>query len=98
MDIHSVIASRVRELRRQQNLSLELLARRNDVSRSTISLIECGESSPTAALLAKLAAALGATLAGLFDETGRLTSQPLPVARAADQPVWTDPRFWLCSP
>jgi transcriptional regulator with XRE-family HTH domain len=56
-----------------------------------ISLVERGESSPTAVVLEKLAAGLDVTLASLFDtpEEGAATSGP--VARRADQPEWRDP-------
>lgn len=90
MDINAIIARRVRALRDAQGLSLDALARRCGVSRSNISLIERGESSPTATVLDKLAAGLGVTLASLF-ENAAAPSAPSPVARAAEQPVWTDP-------
>src|SRR5258706_2454666 len=61
------IAERVRELRAAHGLSLDTLASKSGVSRSMISLIERGESSPTAVVLEKLAAGLGVTLASLFD-------------------------------
>ncbi len=86
------IAERVRELRVAQNLSLHALAGKSGVSRSMISLIERGESSPTAVVLEKLAAGLGVTLASLF-ETAAIGSSapPGPIARRADQPQWQDP-------
>jgi transcriptional regulator with XRE-family HTH domain len=86
------IAERVRELRSAQAQSLDGLASRSGVSRSMISLIERGESSPTAVVLEKLAAGLGVPLASLFDGPGavRPTSGG-PVARRVDQPVWRDP-------
>jgi transcriptional regulator with XRE-family HTH domain len=82
------IAQRVRDLRAACGLSLDALATHCGISRSMISLIERGESSPTAVLLEKLASGLGVPLASLFD-----TPQPTanPVARAADQPSWRDP-------
>lgn len=91
MDIHLLIARRVRELRDARSLSLDALAARSGVGRSTISLIERGESSPTAAVLDKLASALGVALAALFEDKGAPDQAPSPVARVADQPVWTDP-------
>jgi transcriptional regulator with XRE-family HTH domain len=91
MDINARIASRVRELRNSLGLSLEALAKSSGVSRSNISLIERGESSPTAALLDKLAGGLGVTLASLFEESAPAAAVPSPMARAAEQPVWTDP-------
>jgi transcriptional regulator with XRE-family HTH domain len=89
MDINRRIADRVRAARDAQGLSLAALAERSGVSRSNISLIERGESSATATVLDKLSAALGITVASLFE--GPPGDAPSPVARAADQPVWTDP-------
>jgi transcriptional regulator with XRE-family HTH domain len=89
MDINQLIAHRLRELRDTQGLSLALLAERSGVSRSNISLIERGESSATATVLDKLSAALGVTVASLFEKPAE--DAPSPVSRAADQPVWTDP-------
>ena len=86
------IADRVRELRAARDLSLDELATKSGVSRSMISLIERGESSPTAAVLEKLAAGLSVTLASLFDApaaAGSVSSGP--IARRSDQPEWQDP-------
>jgi transcriptional regulator with XRE-family HTH domain len=91
MDINDRIASRVRELRDAQGFSLDTLAERSGVSRSTISLIERGQSSPTATVLDKLATALAVTLASLFEDSAAPAAEPSPMARAAAQPVWTDP-------
>ena len=91
MDIHQRIAQRLRELREAHGLSLEALAERSQVSRSAISLIERGQSSPTAAVLDRLSSALGVTLASLFEDSAAPAAEPSPVARAADQPEWTDP-------
>lgn len=86
------IAARVRELRAKHGVSLDELARRSGVSRSMISVIERGESSPTAVVLDKLAAGLGVPLASMFDaEPSVKKSKPSPVARYADQPQWNDP-------
>ncbi|MBV8658070.1 MAG: helix-turn-helix transcriptional regulator [Burkholderiales bacterium] len=91
MDINHHIATRIRALRDAQGLSLEALAERSKVSRSNISLIERGESSPTATVLDKLATALGVSLASLFEGGNEPDEPPSPVSRPADQPVWTDP-------
>jgi transcriptional regulator with XRE-family HTH domain len=88
-DINARIAARVRELRAQRALSLETLAGRCDVSRSMISLIERGESSPTAVVLEKIATGLGVTLSSLFDDA---TAPPVPVSRARDRVRWKDPQ------
>jgi transcriptional regulator with XRE-family HTH domain len=91
MEINALIARRVRELRDAQGWSLDALAERSKVSRSTISLIERGQSSPTATVLDKLATALNVPLASLFDQSDAALDEPSPVSRFAEQPVWTDP-------
>ena len=91
-DVNQRIAARVRALRAAQGLSLDVLEARSGVSRSMISLIERGKSSPTAAVLEKLAGGLGVTLASLFDAPAAASAAASgPVARRADQPVWKDP-------
>ena len=83
------LAARLRGLRVERDLTLDGLAERAGVSRSMISLIERGESSPTASVLHRLATGLGTTLASLFAEEER--SEASPLARRADQPAWRDP-------
>ena len=86
------IARRVRELRVARGLTLDALAAKSDVSRSMISLIERGESSPTAVVLEKLAGGLGVMLATLFDAPATAARpRTSPVARRRDQPQWRDP-------
>lgn len=89
-DLNQRIAERVRALRAAKSLSLDALAAKSGVSRSMISLIERGESSPTAVVLERLATGLGVMLASLFDaQAPRAAADP--VARRADQPQWQDP-------
>jgi transcriptional regulator with XRE-family HTH domain len=90
-DVNERIAERVRELRAERAMSLDALAGRSGVSRSMISLVERGETSPTAVVLEKLAAGLGVTLASLFDAPAVEPPGDGPVARRADQPEWQDP-------
>jgi transcriptional regulator with XRE-family HTH domain len=87
------IAARVRALRSSLRLSLDELAARSGVSRSMISLVERGESSPTAVVLEKLATGLGVMLADLFDAQphGGAVASGDRVARRKDQPEWQDP-------
>ncbi|MDI7276051.1 MAG: helix-turn-helix domain-containing protein [Anaerolineae bacterium] len=62
------VGRRIRELRKQQGLSLRALAEMSSVSVNTISLIERGQSSPTVATLHQLAAALGIRIVDFFGE------------------------------
>jgi transcriptional regulator with XRE-family HTH domain len=91
-DVNQRIAAHVRDLRARQSLSLDALANKSGVSRSMISVIERGESSPTAVVLDKLAVALGVTLPSLFDGPKTAAELPKgPVSRREDQPRWQDP-------
>jgi len=87
------LAARLRALRTERHLSLEALARQSGVSRSMISVIERGESSPTAVVLERLSVGLGVTMADLFDTpTSPEQQAPSPLARRRDQPEWRDPQ------
>jgi len=93
MDINTRIAQRLRELRDARGYSLEALAERSGVSRSAISLIERGQSSPTAVVLDKLAIGLSVALASFFDdsEDRNAGSPSSPMIRRSEQPVWQAP-------
>src|SRR2546429_7811475 len=91
-DLNQRIAERVRELRAAHGLSLDALATKSGVSRSMISLIERGETSPTAVVLEKLAAGLGVMLASLFDSPAApAPAPPRPGARRGDPPQGQNP-------
>jgi len=87
-DINRRIAHRVAALRAERALSLDALATRSGVSRSTISLIERGETSATAVVLEKIAGGLGVALATLFEVE---RAAPGPLMRRAEQTAWRDP-------
>jgi transcriptional regulator with XRE-family HTH domain len=86
--VNERIARQVRHLRSERGLSLDALSTECGVSRSMLSLIERGETSPTAVVLDKLAAGLGVPLASLFDDPA-CTAEP--VSRHGDQITWQDP-------
>ena len=88
-DVQERLAARLRGLRAARELTLDALAERSGVSRSMISLVERGESSPTAAVLDRLAAGLGVTLAALFAD--EVSEDGSPVSRRKDQREWRDP-------
>jgi transcriptional regulator with XRE-family HTH domain len=88
-DVNSRIAGRVRGLRTELGMTLDALAAKSDVSRSMISLVERGESSPTAIVLEKIATGLGVPLASLFDD---LSAPAEPVSRRRDRTPWRDPQ------
>ena len=87
-DINDVIARRVRILRAERALSLEVLSEQCGVSRAMLSLIERGECSPTAILLERVAGGLGVSLSTLFVDTAAPSS---PLSHARDRRSWKDP-------
>jgi transcriptional regulator with XRE-family HTH domain len=82
------LAGRIRLEREARGWSLGDLAERSGVSKAMISKVERGEASPTAALLGRLSGAFGLTLSMLL---ARAEGGGSRLARAADQPLWTDP-------
>ncbi|TIS53063.1 XRE family transcriptional regulator [Mesorhizobium sp.] len=87
-DISSTIGRRIRSERALRDWSLAELADRSDVSKAMLSTIERGKTSPTAALLVRIAAAFGMTLSTLI---ARAELQGGSLLRESDQPQWRDP-------
>lgn len=83
-DILSKLPARLKEARRAKGLSLEAVANLSGVSRSMVSQIERGESSPTIATLWNLTRALQVDFAGLLE--GDDTADRIEVVRADDVP------------
>ncbi|WP_313625389.1 helix-turn-helix transcriptional regulator [Kosakonia sp.] len=88
-NINQRISARIRVERESRSWSLSELAERAGVSRAMIHKIERGESSPTAALLARLSGAFGISMSMLI---ARAEMQEGKLLRHADQPVWRDPQ------
>ena len=87
--INARIARRVSSLRAQRGLTLDALAGKSEVSRSMLSLVERGESSPTAAVLERIATGLDVPLASLFED---VAAPPNPLSRGKDRSPWRDPQ------
>ena len=68
-DILTQLPARLRAVRAAQGLPLDAVAKLSGVSRSMVSQIERGESSPTIATLWNLTRALQVDFAGLLDQT-----------------------------
>jgi transcriptional regulator with XRE-family HTH domain len=86
-DVETRLAERLAELRVERGWSLDELARQSGISRSTLSRLERGEISPTAALLGTLCAVYGMTMSRLLAE---VESEPPQLVRAEAQAVWRD--------
>jgi transcriptional regulator with XRE-family HTH domain len=83
--ILTLLPARLKEARRTQGLSLDAVAKLSGVSRSMVSQIERGESSPTIATLWNLTRALQVDFAGLLDAGN--TQTQIEVLRAANVPT-----------
>ncbi|MEV7284710.1 XRE family transcriptional regulator [Streptomyces sp. NPDC093252] len=81
------LAARLAALRAEHGWSLDDLAERTGVSRSTLSRAERAEISPTAATLNRLCHVYGRTMSRLL---GEVEGEPAPLLRAAEQPRWED--------
>ncbi|WP_203979576.1 helix-turn-helix domain-containing protein [Planotetraspora silvatica] len=85
--VEARLAGRLAQLREERGWSLDELAQRTGVSRSTLSRLERTEISPTAALLNRLCAAYGRTMSQLLAE---VEEEPPQLVRAGQQMVWRD--------
>ena len=79
------LPTRLKEARRVQGLSLDAVAKLSGVSRSMVSQIERGESSPTISTLWNLTRALQVDFAGLLDVA--TTKSKIETLRSADVPT-----------
>jgi len=84
-DILDRLATRLKAARNAQGLSLEAVAKLSGVSRSMVSQIERGESSPTVATLWNLTRALQVDFAGLLE--GGAPAERVDVTRAEAVPT-----------
>ncbi|MDQ6960000.1 MAG: helix-turn-helix domain-containing protein [Mariprofundaceae bacterium] len=64
------IATRIRDMREQRNLSQRALAEAGGVSAAAVSQIEAGQASPSVATLEKLADGMGVPVAAFFLDVG----------------------------
>lgn len=86
------IGNQIRQLRSEQQLSLEELAALTGVSRSMLSAIERDAKSPTLRTLTQIASGLGVNLGALL---GEAASEPVIVYRQSDRNIERDPATGL---
>jgi len=82
------LSLRIQDLRSARNMTLEALAERSGLSRATLSRIERGETSPTAAQLGRLCAVFELTMSQLLMPLEARAPELVPADR---QSVWVDP-------
>ncbi|MGB0958964.1 MAG: helix-turn-helix domain-containing protein [Halocynthiibacter sp.] len=83
--ILNALPAKLKDARKAKGLSLEVIANLSGVSRSMVSQIERGESSPTIATLWNLTRALGVDFAGLLDQNEQ--GDRIDVLKASDVPT-----------
>ena len=85
----AAVASRIAALRKAQDLTFDVLARRSGVSKGTLVQIEQERANPSIATLCRLAAALGVSVADLVAPADE--AQPMiSLVRAGDaRTLWT---------
>jgi len=86
------IGSTIKATREVQQISLSDLAKRAGVSKSVVSRIEAGLTSPTAVMLAKLAEGMTVSLSTLL--RGDM-GPPVHIQMVAEQPIFHDPKSGL---
>ncbi|MFJ8210678.1 helix-turn-helix domain-containing protein [Streptomyces sp. NPDC096033] len=79
--------NRVRQLRKERLMTLEALAERSGVTKSYLSKVERGRSTPSIAVCASLAKALDVSLDSLFADTEELSE--VTITRAAERRALT---------
>jgi transcriptional regulator with XRE-family HTH domain len=82
------LGGRIRRLRRERGLTLDLLAERSGVSRAMISKLERGEKNPTLVVAAKVAEGLGVSLSQLVGVEER---REIMVVRRERRMIMRDP-------
>ena len=86
----NIVSARIRDRRRDQRLSLDRLASLSGVSKGMLVQIESGEPNPSIAILCKVAAALGVSVADLVQVSGKHPAEVMPAA--APRLFWRGPK------
>lgn len=89
-DLNLIIATNLRRIRKQQQLSLSELAERSGVSKSMLGQIERNESSPTISTLWKIATGLQVSFTALMEPHSNASSAVKVLNEADLQPVAND--------
>ena len=84
-NILRALPARLKDARKAKGLSLDAIANLSGVSRSMVSQIERGESSPTIATLWNLTRALNVDFAGLLDQSDR--GDRIDILKASEVPT-----------
>jgi transcriptional regulator with XRE-family HTH domain len=85
-----LVSTRIRDRRKERRLSLDRLAALAAVSKGMLVQIESGQANPSIAMLCKVAAALGVSVADLVQASGQHPAEVLPAG--APRLLWRGPK------
>lgn len=87
----SVLASRIQNLRHEQMLSLDALAKRAGLSKGTVVALEKGKANPSIGVLCRLAAAFSLSVSDLLSNPAN-DAPGSPIERTMSKTLWTSPK------
>lgn len=96
-EINGLIARRIAQLRKAQNLSFDALAARSDLSKGMLVAIEQGTANPSIGTLCKLAATLRVSLTDLLGEEEQTSSAVHVVTPDQANDLWRGPKGGLAT-
>ncbi|RUY20833.1 XRE family transcriptional regulator [Mesorhizobium sp. M7A.F.Ca.US.001.04.1.1] len=87
-ELGQAIAIRIQNLRRDQNLTLDRLAKLTGLSKGTVVALEQGKANPSIGILCRLAAAFSLSVADLLNDAPS-TAPDHPIERSISRTLWT---------
>lgn len=87
-ELGQAIATRIQNLRRDQNLTLDRLAKLTGLSKGTVVALEQGKANPSIGILCRLAAAFSLSVADLLNDAPS-TAPDHPIERSISRTLWT---------
>lgn len=84
LSVSEAVSERIKAFRKQKKFSLDELSRRASISKGMLVEIEKGTANPSIAILCKLAAAMGLSVADVVDVASK---PPVHIIHEADIPV-----------
>src|ERR1700723_949143 len=91
-EVNGLIARRIAQLRKAQNLSFDALAARSDISKGMLVAIEQGTANPSIGTLCKLAATLRVSLTELLGQEQQKSSAVQVVTPDQANDLWRGPK------
>jgi len=89
-ELGQAIATRLRNLRRDQDLTLDRVAKLTGLSKGTVVALEQGKANPSIGILCKLAAAFSLSVADLINDAPRAETDKH-IERMVTKTLWTSP-------